>query len=149
FGMVASLQFHKPTLFANCAWLLYGRMRPAATNAFLYGFCLQAAIGVSLWLLCRLGRARVFQLLLITFGAKFWNLGVTIGIIGILAGDGSGYENFDMPRYAALFLFIGYAVMATFILLTSHRRSVRELYVSEWFLLAAMFWFPWIFSTAA
>src|SRR5262245_62856450 len=97
FGIVASLQFHKPTMFANTAWLLYGRVHPAATNSFLYGFCIQAALGVSLWLLCRLGRARVFQSLLITFGAKLWNLGVTVGVIGILAGDGTGHKNFDMP----------------------------------------------------
>jgi cytochrome c oxidase cbb3-type subunit 1 len=148
-GLIASLQFHKPSLFANVAWLTYGRVRPAATNCFLYGFCLQAGLGVSLWLISRLGRALVVQSLLITVGAKLWNLGVTVGIIGILAGDGSGYENFDMPRYAAPFLFLGFAVMAIFAILTFHRRTVQELYVSQWFLLAAMLWFPWVYSTAA
>ena len=61
FGLLASLQFHKPQMFGNCAWLLYGRVQPASNNGFLYGFCLQAAVGVALWLIARLGRALVVQ----------------------------------------------------------------------------------------
>src|SRR3954469_25398680 len=118
FGLLASLQFHKPQMFAGQAWLLYGRMQPAANNTFLYGFCLQAAIGVALWLIARFGRTIVMQPLLITVGAKLWNLGITVGVIGILIGDATGYENFDMPRYAAPFLLLGYMVMATFAILT-------------------------------
>jgi cytochrome c oxidase cbb3-type subunit 1 len=33
-------------------------------------------------------------------------------------------------------------------LLTFHNRREPALYVSQWFLLAALFWFPWIYSTA-
>ena len=32
--------------------------------------------------------------------------------------------------------------------LTFHQRRERQLYVSQWFLFAALFWFPWIYSTA-
>jgi cytochrome c oxidase cbb3-type subunit 1 len=32
--------------------------------------------------------------------------------------------------------------------LTFHQRTERPLFVSQWFLLAALFWFPWIYSTA-
>ena len=33
-------------------------------------------------------------------------------------------------------------------LITFHQRKERVLFVSQWFLLAALFWFPWIYSTA-
>jgi len=73
---------------------------------------------------------------------------VTIGIIGILAGDATGFHYLEMPRYAALILFLGYLLIGLWILLTFHQRRQRSLFVSQWFLLAALFWFPWIYSTA-
>jgi cytochrome c oxidase cbb3-type subunit I len=39
-------------------------------------------------------------------------------------------------------------VMAVCGVLTFHQRRERQLYVSQWFLFAALFWFPWICSTA-
>src|ERR1041385_8791886 len=56
FAMAATLTFHKPSLFADCAWLSYGRAWPASLNSVLLGFCVQAGLGVTLWLMARLGR---------------------------------------------------------------------------------------------
>ena len=148
-SLLASIKLHNPHFLASAAWLTFGRVRPAANDAFLYGFCIQAGLGVSLWLLARLGGTRFVQPILALVGAKLWNLGLTLGMIGIFIGDATGFENFEMPRYAALFLFLGFAVMALYGLLTFHERVRRETYVSQWFILAALFWFPWIFSSAA
>ena len=84
FEIIATLKFHKPNLLADYAWLTYGRVRPAFTNAVLYGFCLQAGLGVALWLIARLGGARVAYPLATTIGAGLFNFGVTTGILGIL-----------------------------------------------------------------
>src|SRR5436309_15180845 len=59
FGLIASLKFHSPNFLADCAWLTYGRVRPACTNALIYGFCVQAGLGVALWMFAWLGRARL------------------------------------------------------------------------------------------
>ena len=48
FAIISTLTFHQPNLFANCAALTYGRARPAYFNSILYGFCLQAGLGVAL-----------------------------------------------------------------------------------------------------
>src|SRR5438552_2650041 len=91
FGLIASIKFHSPNFLGDCACLTYGRVHPAASNALLYGFCLQGGLGVALWMFATLGRARLAQPLLLTVGAKLWNLGVTVGILGILAGDATGF----------------------------------------------------------
>lgn len=148
FGLLASLKFHSPTLLANCAALTYGRVHPVATNALIYGFGVQAGLGVALWIIARLGMTRVVQPWLIAVGAKLWNFGLLIGVIGILAGDNTGFENLEIPRYGVVFLFLGYLLMAIFILATLHNRRERMLGPSQWFLLAALFWFPWIYFTA-
>ncbi len=148
-ALIASIKFHAPDFLADCAWLTYGRVHQAGITAQLYGFALQAGFGVALWIFARSGRNRVSQPWLIAVGGKLWNLGVLVGVIAILAGDGTGYENFQMPHYAAALLFLGFLIMTVWTLLTLHRRSERRMNVSQWYLLAGFFWFAWIFSTAA
>ena len=148
FGLLASIRFHSPNFLAGCAWLTYGRVYPAATTALLYGFAIQAGLGVGLWIIARLGQTTVVAPWIISFGGKLWNLGLLVGLIGILRGDSTGFENFELPRYATVILFIAYAVIGACILLTLHNRREQHLQPAQWFLMAALFWFPWIFSTA-
>jgi cytochrome c oxidase cbb3-type subunit 1 len=147
-GLIASLKFHMPGLLADCAWLTYGRVHPAQTNSFIYGFAAQAGLGVTLWILGRLGRAPLALPGAVTFGAAFWNLGVTLGVLGILGGGNTGFEWLEMPAYAPPILFCAYLLIGFGAMFTFHNRAERSLYVSQWFLFAALLWFPWIYSTA-
>ncbi|HEX5220401.1 MAG TPA: cbb3-type cytochrome c oxidase subunit I [Verrucomicrobiae bacterium] len=148
FSLVASLKFHAPAMFADQAWLSYGRAYPAWSHLLVYGFCVPAGLGVCLWLLARLGQVELARPLLITFFAKLWHLGVLVGLIAILAGQTTGYEWFELPRYAAVILFIAFVMITVWAFVTYSQRTVEALYPSQWFILAALFWFPWIFSTA-
>src|ERR1035438_9433890 len=49
-GLIASIKFHAPDFLANCPWLTYGRVQPAADDSLLYGFCIPAAPRVMLWI---------------------------------------------------------------------------------------------------
>src|SRR5437899_12414973 len=49
FELIASIKFHAPNFLADYSWLTYGRVHPAFTNSIIYGFCLQAGLGVALW----------------------------------------------------------------------------------------------------
>ena len=146
--MVATLKFHSPGFLADCPWLTYGRVHPAATNAFIYGFAVQAGLGVMLWLMAHLGRTRLAFAPGIIVGAIVWNLGVILGVLGILYGESTGFEWLEMPRYASVMMFGSYLIIGFGGVLTFHLRRENQLYISQWFLLAALFWFPWIFSTA-
>jgi len=168
FGLIASIKFHSPNFLADCACLTYGRVHPASLNAFVYGFAIPAGLGVALWLLARLGRVTLARPWLVVVGAKLWHVGVLVGLLGIFGGDATGFEWLEMPRYAAVILFVAFLLMALFGFVTHSARSRRcesadssgedvrrftsaatnELYPSQWFVLAALFWFPWIYSTA-
>ena len=146
--LITFIKFASPGFLADCPWLTLGRVRPAAVNVFVYGCASQAAFAVTLWMLCRLGGNRfVFQVPVI-IATKIWNLGVTIGVIAILAGASTGFEWLEMPSYAAAFLFVAYLVIGLCAVVTFQLRRHCELYPSQWFLLAALFWFPWIYSAA-
>ena len=148
FALLASVKVHAPNILADCPWFTYGRVHAASTNSFLYGFGVQAGLGAILWLFAWLGRTRLAQGILVLFAAALWNLGVTAGVLGILAGDSTGFDTFEMPRYAALILFLSCLLTGIIAAVTLHQRRERPLAVSHWFLLAAIFWFPWIYSTA-
>lgn len=147
-AVLSSVQLYNPTFMEGCAWVTYGRLRPAAINALTYGFALQSAFALALWLIARLGRVSLVAPLGLTAAAKFWNVGVTVGVFGILAGDGTGFDLLEFPLYAALPVFASYAVLAAWALVALHQRTERQLYVSLWFVLAGLVWFPWILSTA-
>ncbi len=147
-GLIASVKMHSPKLLADCPFFTYGHVQAGAFNTLLYGFVAQAAIGVMLWLIARLGRTTLVQGGFAAVGAIFWNLGVTLGLIGIMIGDGSGYEWFEFPKYAAPVLLVGYVLMGLVAGFTFGSRKNEEMYPSQWFLLAAIFWFPWIYITA-
>ena len=148
FALISSIKFHSPTFLAGSAWLTYGRVHAAYLNCLLYGFCLQAGLGVALWLLARLGQTPLAQPWLVIVGTLLWNAGVKLGIFGILWGDGTGFAYLDMPGYAAWIMLLGYLLIGLAGVLTFHQRRERQLFVSQWFIFAALYWFPWIYATA-
>lgn len=147
-AVISSIKMHAPGFLGDCPFLTLGRVRPAAMNALLYGFASQAGIGVMLWLLCRLGGVRLALPLPLIIAGRLWNLGMAVGVVAILAGGSTGFEWLEIPRYASPFLFLAYLLIGLGALATFAMRRQRELYVSQWYLLAAIFWFPWIYSAA-
>src|SRR5271166_7211597 len=55
-ALIASLKFHNPHFLAQEPYWTYGRVMTAYKTVLLYGFGVPAALGVGLWLTCRLGR---------------------------------------------------------------------------------------------
>ncbi len=147
-SLLAAIKMHKGDFLADCAWVTLGRVRPAALNAILYGFASQAALGVSFWLLCRLGNVRSAFQVAIAIGTKLWNIGVLVGVIAILGGASTGFEWLEMPRYAAGLMFAAYAVLGVCAVGTFQMRRVQTLYPTQWFIFAALFWFPWLYTAA-
>src|SRR6266487_937937 len=124
-GLIASIKFRSPNFLAGSASLSYGRVFPASTNALVYGFAIPSGLGVGLWLLARLGRVPLAQPWLVAVAAKLWHIGVLVGLIGILGGDATGFEWLEMPRYAAVILFVAFLLIALSGIAAHHARSRR------------------------
>ena len=148
FGLIGSIKFHGPKFLADSPDLTYGRVYPAWSNLLVYGFCIPAGLGAGLWLLGRLGRVRISRPWLVFLGAKLWHIGVLAGLIGILTGGTTGFEWLEMPRYAAAILFVSFVLIALCGFDMHQERAEQNMFPSQWFVLAALFWFPWIYSSA-
>jgi cytochrome c oxidase cbb3-type subunit 1 len=147
-GLINSLKFHAPGFLAGEAWLSYGRVHAAQHAALLYGFGVPAALGLGLWLLCRLGRTTLAGPAVVFIGAILWNAAVTLGAGAILCGGSTGFDCLEMPAWCAPILLVAYLMIGVCALLTFHQRQPGNLYPSQWFVVGSLFWFPWIFSTA-
>jgi cytochrome c oxidase cbb3-type subunit 1 len=144
----ASIKLHNPGFLADTDWLTFGRVRPAHLNTVAYGWLSTAAIGIGLWILSRLCRVPIKDDMSLTLAVVFWNIGNAVGTWGILRGDSTSIEWLEYPAYAAPPLLISFAfVMMTAVSLI-RRRAPGHIYVSQWYIVAAFFWFPLMYLTA-
>lgn len=148
FALIASFKMHQPDFLGDYEWLTFGRIRTAHLNAVIYGWSVNASFAVAIWLMARLARGVLRHTGLLFTATVFWNLGVTIGIAGILLGDSTSIEWLEFPPYATPLLFVAYALIGAWAIITFRFGKSGHIYVSQWYILAALFWFPWLYSVA-
>ena len=100
-GLISAIKLHAPGFLSGAAWLTYGRVYPAYSFALIYGFAAPAGLGLGLWILARMSRVSLFGPIATTIAGLFWNIGVLVGTLGILAGAGTGYEGLEVPSFAS------------------------------------------------
>ena len=144
-GLVASLKFHQPELLVEQAWLTFGRLRPFHLNIVAYGWSSMAGMGVALWLMPRLLRTPLVGERYAVWGAHLWNLGVFLGGASLLSGVTQGLEWLEFPWPVDILLATAGAMVGVPLLLTLKHRRVNHLYVSTWYIGAALLWFPFLF----
>ncbi len=147
-ALVHSIQLHTPGFLAASEWFTFGRTQAAAETALVYGWAANAGFAVALWLLARLGGAPLRGLGLVKIGGAFWNLGVTLGLIGILAGDLTSFSLLQTPVYVQPLLLIAFAAIGTAGVLAWSGRRVGRTFAAQWYAVAALFAFPWVYSVA-
>ncbi len=148
FGFVTSVQLHSPTFLADIPFLTYGRLWPAYQNIIAYGWASLSGMGVAIWLMARLTRVPIRYGSVLVGGALLWQIGLTFGIVSILAGKTSGVEWLEIPTASAILMLCGYALVGLWGVLLFGMRKESAAYISVWYLLAAFLWFPWVFATA-
>lgn len=146
--LAAVIQLHTPSFLAGCEWFSHGRLAPAAQNALIYGWGFNAGFAFALWLMARLSAAALRSGGWLLVGGIFWNLGVALGLAGIFGGYSTSYELLEMPRFVTLLLLGSYLLIGVWAVTTFSVRNTEKVYVSQWYILGAAFWFPWLYLTA-
>jgi cytochrome c oxidase cbb3-type subunit I len=145
-GGTASLKLNFPDWLNDSAWLTFGRIRPSHLNAMIYGWASLAMLGVSLWMIPRLVHTELRYGRVAELGIGLWNVGLVLGIGGILSGRSDGLEWLEMRRtFADPWLILGGGLVGIALLVTLAAREVDHLYVSVWYIMASYVWFPIIF----
>ncbi len=148
FGLLASLKFNLPDWLGDISVLTFGRIRPAHLNTVIYGWASLAGAGMNVWLTTRLCRVPLQLGWLNYIAAALWNLGVLFGTIAVLTGYSQGLEWLEFPTFASGLIAVGFVFFAVSIIQTFRKRKVQHLYISLWYILASMLWFPLLYVTA-
>lgn len=148
FGVMTSLKFTYPDWLGDVPALTFGRIRPAHLNTIMYGWASLAGAGMIVWLTARLCRVPLQWGWLHYLSAILWNLGVLFGTIAVLAGYSQGLEWLEFPRFAGGMIAVAFLLFAASVFQTFRVRQVEHLYVSLWYILASMIWFPLLYVVA-
>ena len=148
FGLMSSIKMHLPEFLAASEFLTFGRVRPVHLNAVIYGWASMAGIGVALFLIPRLFKTSLAGGKYAVLGAVIWNIGLILGLTAITVGLSDGEEWLEFPWQIDILFVVGGALCAIPLLKTAANRQVEHLYVTSWYLMAALVWFPILFLIA-
>ncbi len=148
FGLLTSVKFDLPDWLGAVPALTFGRLRPAHLNAVTYGWASLAGAGCLVWLTSRLCLAPVEWRGALYASAALWNGGLVAGIGAVLFGYSQGVEWLEFPPPAWIAIALAFVLFAASILRTFSKRNVEHVYVSLWYVLASVFWFPLLFVAA-
>jgi cytochrome c oxidase cbb3-type subunit 1 len=148
FALINLLQLTDPTLLADCPWFTFGHMQALQETTLVYGWAANAGMAVALWLLARLSAAPLRGCNYLLFGGIFWNLSVTLGLIGIAAGEMTSVPFLEMPHVLQPIMLVAFGVMAVPGVLAWTGRKAEPTFATQWYAVAALFLFPWFFSVA-
>ncbi|PLC52706.1 hypothetical protein CR155_16630 [Pollutimonas nitritireducens] len=144
-GLISSIKLHEPDFLAQYAWLTFGRIRTLHLNSVAYGWAPMAAFGIAIWTLPRLLKTPLMGARFALLGAMLWNAALIAGLGSIAVGISDGLEWLEIPWQIDVLFVIGGALIGLPMVFTLQNRKVQHLYVSIWYMGAALFWFPILF----
>lgn len=155
-GLLASLQFDVPDALAGVAQLSFGRLRAVHTNVILLGWLSMGYVACMFYLVPVLvGRKGLWSEKLGNITMAIWNVVVLVGMIGILNGDSEAREYAEMAGtlhlFGHTFQILDYLVISGLLMvgfnvwMTVLTGTEKKWYVSIWYFLGALFWFPIVY----
>jgi cbb3-type cytochrome c oxidase subunit I len=145
-GLIQALEFLAPDLGAGIDWLVFPRLRQAHVNGLAFGWLSMAMIGGWYYVLPRLTRTTIYSEKLALAVCWAWNAALAVGVGGLFVGWTQARE------YAELAWPIDIGVMALLLLttfnvfMTIRKREESELYVSLWYIMGSLIWFPIVYA---
>ena len=138
FGMIAAGYLIAPDFLANIEYIHFGRMRPMHINAVLFGFVTPGLLAAAFYYIPKLLRTELFSQKLGVFTAIFWNITVVCGMVGISLGYTQGREYAELPWSVDIMVVISFVMVVINFLMTIRKRAESILYVSVWYITAAV-----------
>ncbi len=123
----------------HVSWLSFGRLRPVHTNMVFWGWASMAMIGLSYYVIPRVGNTKIFNLKIGYWSLILMNAAVFFGSICLMAGinnSGGEYREYIWP--IMLLFATGIIISIYNHIKTIEFRKTEEIYVSNWYVVSAM-----------
>lgn len=121
------------------SWLSFGRLRPVHTNAVFWGWASLAMIGLAYYVIPRVSNKAIVNIKTGYYSLLLINAAVVIGSICLMAGINNGGGEYREYVWPVMILFgIGVFISLINFLKTIAKRTTKEIYVSNWYIISAM-----------
>jgi len=123
----------------SLSWLSFGRLRPVHTNAVFWGWSSLGMLGLGYYVIPTVSNTKIASLKLGWYTLYLVNAAVLIGSLFLMAGinnAGGEYREYIWP-VMGLFALALVLTLINFIN-TIARRATKEIYVSNWYMVAAV-----------
>ncbi len=137
-GEYLGIKFVAPDV-DHVSWLSFGRLRPVHTNMVFWGWSSLAMIGLGYYVVSTVSNTVVASLKRGWYGLYLINASVILGSISLMAGinnAGGEYREYIWP--IMLLFAIGLVITLINYLQTIARRKTKEIYISNWYIVAAV-----------
>ena len=137
-GLIGATELIAPDLSNNISWLVFGRVRPIHVNLVLFGFVTPGLLAAAFYFLPRLLQNEIYseRLGLITVG--LWNITLAAAVISLASGFSQGREYAELIWPVDLLVVLCFGLVCYNMIMTVKRRREPLLYVSIWYICAAV-----------
>jgi len=137
-GEYLGIKFTAPDI-DHISWLSFGRLRPVHTNMVFWGWSSLAMIGLGYYVVSTVSNTAIASLKRGWYALYLINASVVAGSIALMAGVNNGggeYREYIWP----IMLLFAIAIVITLVnyLQTIARRKTKEIYISNWYMVAAV-----------
>ncbi|MDL5514907.1 cbb3-type cytochrome c oxidase subunit I [Arenibacter sp. M-2] len=139
-GQYVGMKFIWPEM-DNLSWLSFGRLRPVHTNAVFWGWASLAMIGLGYFVIARTSNTKIHSYAIAWRAWILINLTVLLGTISLMSGINNGGGEYREYIWPVMTLFaIGLVITFWNFYKTVANRKISDIYVSNWYILAALIW---------
>lgn len=137
-GEYIGIKFVSPDV-DHISWLSFGRLRPVHTNAVFWGWASLGMLGLGYYIVPMVSNAPLASIKRGWYTLLLINAAVILGSLLLMAGINNGGGEYREYVWPVMLLF-GAGLVITLInfLQTVARRKTKEIYISNWYIIAAI-----------
>lgn len=145
-GMIGGLEFSMPDLVKNVPQLAFPHMRMFHVNAVAVGWLSMGYVGSIFYMVPNLCKTKLWSERLGNMTMWAWNLVLVGAFCTLVNGNTEGREYAELGAILDVLVAVALVLVALNIYMTILNRRVKKLYVTLWYFLGSLFWFPlvWI-----
>lgn len=137
-GQYLGIKFVVPDV-DQASWLSFGRLRPVHTNAVFWGWASLAMLGLGYYVVALVGNVRLASTRCGWWTLGLINLAVALGSLSLMAGINNGGGEYREYVWPIMLLFaIGIVLAMWNFIATVAGRRTKEIYISNWYMVAAL-----------
>ena len=145
-GIIQALEFVAPDFLHGISWLVFPRIRQAHVNGLLFGWLSMGMAAGWYYIVPRLAKTDVYSNRLGNFVMVLWNVVLAAGVVGLVLGYTQAREYAELAWPFDIGIMIVLLLTGYNIFRTIARRTVEHIYVSLWYVMGTLVWFPIVYA---